>query len=153
VDTDFNWRAKLAGWRRVIVPAAQVMHIRGASSSGLAPKTYAKRLFAAKKWFVQRMSGNVQGALYDVLQRVAAVEYAILYAVVAAVWRTPYARRRALSARAVAQAAVEGDRGGREGNTDTGNGKPGASTDRSGEGVLVSPGVPTAVAGEPGRGV
>jgi GT2 family glycosyltransferase len=109
VDTDFSWRAKLAGWRRVIVPAAQVMHIRGASSSGPAPKAYAKRLFAAKKWFVQKMSGDTRAALYNVLQRAAAVEYAVLYGVVAAVSRTPKSRRRALSALAMAQAAVEGD--------------------------------------------
>jgi len=148
VDTDFSWRAKLAGWRRVIVPAAQVMHIRGASSSGLARKTYAKRLFGAKKWFVQRMEGKGHAAWYDVLQRAAAVEYAVLYSILAAIWRTPTTRRRALSARAVAEAAVEGDRGERDGNSSNGN--PGGTTNHSSDGVIVGSALPAPMPASPG---
>jgi GT2 family glycosyltransferase len=108
VDTDFSWRAKLAGWRRVTVPAARVMHIRGASSAALARKAYAKRLFVAKRRLVQKMGGKVRAAWYDLLQRAAALEYGIIYSVADALWRTPASRRRAHSAQAVALAAIEG---------------------------------------------
>lgn len=110
-DTEFNWRVRLAGWRRVTVPAARVMHIRGASSVAVARKDYARRLLVAKKRLVQKMSGPVRAAAYDFLQRIAALEYAIIYALVDAFWPTPASRRRALSARAVALAALEGGDG------------------------------------------
>jgi GT2 family glycosyltransferase len=114
-DTEFNWRARRAGWRRVTVPAARVMHIRGASSAAIARKDYAKRLFVAKKRLVQKISGPVRAAAYDFLQRVAALEYAIIYSVLDAFWPTAASRRRALSARAVALAALEGEDAGASG--------------------------------------
>lgn len=107
-DADFSWRAKLAGWRRVIVPSARVMHIRGASSSAIARTAYAKRLLVAKRRLVQKMGGEVQAAWYDRLQRLAAFEYAIIYALADALWRTPASQRRAHWAWALALAAMDG---------------------------------------------
>jgi GT2 family glycosyltransferase len=106
-DTDFNWRAKQEGWRRVLVPAARVMHVRGASSSGTLKRAYARRLFAAKRRLVERMRGRVAAACYDVLQRIAAIEYALVYGVLDAVWRTPASTRRATAARESGIAAIE----------------------------------------------
>jgi GT2 family glycosyltransferase len=109
-DTDFSWRAKLAGWRRMVEPAARVMHIRGASSSALDRKAYAKRLLEAKRRFVEKTGGRFQSVWYDLLQRAVAVEYAMIYSAVAAVLRTPAAQARGRSARAIALAALEGGR-------------------------------------------
>jgi GT2 family glycosyltransferase len=109
-DADFSWRAKLNGWRRVIVPSARVMHIRGASSSAIARKAYGKRLLVAKRRLVEKMGGKSQAAWYDRLQRAAAFEYAILYALVDAMWRTPASQRRAHWARGLALAALEDGR-------------------------------------------
>jgi GT2 family glycosyltransferase len=106
-DADFNWRAQRAGWRRVLVPAARVVHVRGASSSGTQKRMYAHRLFAAKRKMVERMHGQLSAAGYDVLQRVAAMEYALLYSVLDAVWSTPASRRRASTSRQVGLAALE----------------------------------------------
>lgn len=107
-DTDFSWRAKLAGWRRVSVPSARVMHIRGASKPTDLGKAYAKRLLIDKRRLVQKMGGETRATWYDRLQRAVAVEYAIIYSVIAALWRSPAASRRAHSALAVALAALEG---------------------------------------------
>ncbi len=107
-DTDFSWRAKVSGWRRVIVPAARVMHIRGASRAAPDRKVYAKRLLEAKRRFVEKTSGRLHSFWYDLLQRAVAVEYAILYSVVAVLLRTPAARARGCSYRAIALAAIEG---------------------------------------------
>lgn len=107
-DTDFSWRAMVAGWRRVIVPSARVMHVRGASSAALDRKAYAKRLLEAKRRFVEKTGGKFHSLWYDLLQRAVAVEYAIIYSAVAAVSRTPFAQARGRTARAIALAALEG---------------------------------------------
>jgi N-acetylglucosaminyl-diphospho-decaprenol L-rhamnosyltransferase len=106
-DTDFNWRAKQAGWKRVLVPAARVMHVRGASSSGKLKRAYAGRLFAAKRRMVERMHGRGLAACYDVLQRIAAIEYAIAFGIAGLIWRTPAANRRATAAWESCRAAFE----------------------------------------------
>lgn len=106
-DADFNWRAQRAGWQRVVVPEARVLHVRGASSSGSQKRVYAHRLFAAKRKMVERMHGRISAAGYDLLQRVVAMEYAVLYTVLDAVWSTPASRRRARASRQVGLAAIE----------------------------------------------
>jgi GT2 family glycosyltransferase len=107
-DVDFSWRAKQAGWERVQVTAARVMHVRGASSSLLAGQTYARRLLAAKTRFVLKAGGSMRAAWYNRLQRVVAWEYAIVYSMIAALWRTPAWRRRAEAARTVASVVLRG---------------------------------------------
>lgn len=106
-DADFNWRAKVAGWRRVLVPTARVMHVRGASSSGSLKRAYARRLFTAKRRMVERMYGRVCAVGYDVLQRAAAIEYALVYGVLDALWSTPASSRRASAARESGLAAID----------------------------------------------
>jgi len=106
-DTDFSWRAKCAGWRRVLVPAARLMHVRGASSSAVRKRTYARRLFNAKRQLVERTSGQLSAAGYDLLQRAAAIEYALLYGLLDAVWKTPASQRRAAAARESGLAAMD----------------------------------------------
>jgi GT2 family glycosyltransferase len=106
-DTDFSWRAKQNGWRRVLVPAARVMHVRGASSSGALKRVYARQLYAAKRRLVERMRGKLAAACYDVLQRVVAIEYALVYGALDALWRTPASSRRATAARESGIAAIE----------------------------------------------
>jgi GT2 family glycosyltransferase len=106
-DADFNWRAKQAGWRRVLVPQARVMHVRGASSSGVQKRVYAKRLFLAKRHMVERMHGRGIAACYDVLQRVAALEYAFVYRALDSLWPTQGSTRRAKAAHETVMAALE----------------------------------------------
>lgn len=107
-DADFNWRAKQAGWRRVLVPQGRVMHVRGASSSSVLKREYAKRLFAAKRRMVERMHGRGAAACYDVLQRLAALEYALVYRVLDGIWPTQGSKRRAKAAHETGLAAWEG---------------------------------------------
>ncbi len=109
-DADFNWRAQEAGWRRAIVPAARVMHVRGASSSGSLKRAYARRLFSAKRRMVERMYGSVRAGGYDVLQRAAAIEYALVFRVLDALWSTPASSRRATAAWESGMAAMDGER-------------------------------------------
>lgn len=104
-EADFNWRAKAAHWRRVLVPAARVMHIRGASSTADEPDHYAERLFAAKRQLVERIGGRWRANWYDALQRVAAVEHAVIYSALATIWPSDEARRRARLSKARARAA------------------------------------------------
>lgn len=106
-DADFNWRAKQAGWRRVLVPGARVMHVRGASSSGALKRTYARRLFVAKRRMVERMYGRGTAACYDVLQRIAALEYAFVYLALDSLWPTQRSSRRAQAAQETGLAAIE----------------------------------------------
>ncbi|HWA15602.1 MAG TPA: glycosyltransferase [Gemmatimonadales bacterium] len=94
-DAHLNWQAKQAGWRRTLVPSSRVMHVRGASSSSVRRLAYTQRLFAAKRTMVERMRGRASAMGYDVLQRIAAVEYAFVYGMLELLWGSPDMRRRA----------------------------------------------------------
>lgn len=107
-DADFNWRAKQAGWKRVLVPDARVMHVRGASSSAVFKRMYARRLFAAKRRMVERMHGRGTAVCYDVLQRIIALEYALVYSALNSLWPTQGATRRAKAAHEMGLAALDG---------------------------------------------
>lgn len=105
-EAEFCWRAKMGGWRRVLVPTARVMHVRGASSSGSRKRVYVRRLFAAKRRMVERMHGRIHAAGYDILQRAAAIEYAFVFGLLDALWPTPGSTRRATAAREAGLAAI-----------------------------------------------
>lgn len=97
-DAYLNWQAKLAGWRRVLVPSARVMHIRGASSSAVRRRAYTRRLLTAKRQMVEQMRGRAYALGFDALQRIAAIEYAIVYGALELFWQSPAMTRRANSA-------------------------------------------------------
>ena len=105
-DTYLNWQAKLAGWRRVLVPSARVMHIRGASSSAVRRRTYTRRLLLAKRQMVERMRGRAYALGYDALQRVAAVEHAMVFGALELLWQSPAMARRADAAWESGMAAI-----------------------------------------------
>lgn len=104
-DSDFCWRAARAGWRRVCVPTAQLIHLRGASSRALDSARYMQRFEAARREFVARHFGERNARWFMWLERVVSYELAAAYGILGAVRRTPAWRRRAHLARSRAQAA------------------------------------------------
>jgi len=107
-DVDLSWRAARAGWRRVHVPEARIMHIRGASSKAVASIAYIHRLFAAKARFLRQSAGPAHARIYDVMQRMVACEYAAIYSVIARLRPTPAWKRRASMAVSAARAVLGG---------------------------------------------
>jgi GT2 family glycosyltransferase len=110
-DTYLNWQAKLAGWRRVLVPSARMMHVRGASSSAVRRRAYTRRLLLAKRQMVERMRGRAYALGYDALQRITAVEYAVVYGTLELLWQSPDMTRRANAAWDSGMAAIWPDEG------------------------------------------
>lgn len=104
-DMDFCWRARRAGWRTLFVPAARVVHIRGASTWAIQPAHYLERLYAARCLFVARTAGPRAARWYSRLQGARAAELAAVYAGVAALLGGAAWQRRAAAARAAAAAA------------------------------------------------
>lgn len=111
-DMDFCSRAWGKGWRCVTVPAARIKHLRGASSTAVSDEAYLRRMLEAKREFVARRMGPRRAKWYARLERLAAVERAFLYALVARIARSAKWTGRAAAALQAARAAATlgGDR-------------------------------------------
>jgi GT2 family glycosyltransferase len=105
-DADFCHRVARAGWVRVFVPQARVIHLRGASSTAVASVPYLEKLLAARTAFVERHRGRRRASWYTTLQLVAMWELALVYTLISGIVRTPAWHRRARLARAAARAAA-----------------------------------------------
>lgn len=93
-DADFCWRAARAGWRRVTIPSALLVHVRGASSREIDAAQYVERLMTARQAFVAKHFGRRKAEWFMRLERVASSEMAAVYAVLGSVLRTPGWKRR-----------------------------------------------------------
>ena len=105
-EVDLCWRARKAGRTCVTVPAARLIHQRGATSTAIAPFEFSRRQFAAGCAFVARNRGRLRAKVFDVIQRVAACERAVAYQLAALLIRSPSWKRRAKASVATARAAL-----------------------------------------------
>ncbi len=104
-EVDLCWRARQAGLKRVIVPRARLVHLRGATATAVAPVEFSRRRFAAGCAFVASNFGESRAKIFDAIQRIGAWERAVVYKIIATVIRTPLWKRRAAAATATARAA------------------------------------------------
>jgi GT2 family glycosyltransferase len=105
-DADFCWRARERGWITQFVPTTSMMHVRGASSTILAPLTFYEKLFAAKVAFVERHFGRARARSYAHAQRLSLVQLSVVYGAAALVHGTSSWKDRAAAARRAAEAAA-----------------------------------------------
>jgi hypothetical protein len=75
-----------------------MMHVRGASSTATSRVAYSRRLLQAKRRMMEQTHGRAYAACFDVLQRAAAVEHAIVYRLIEFLWPTTASRRRGMAA-------------------------------------------------------
>lgn len=80
-DLDFRWRARARGWRRLLVPTARLVHLRGATSAPSERPESTARLFQATIRFVARTQGDGAARRFRLLTRLHARLLADLYAV------------------------------------------------------------------------
>ena len=104
-DMDFCARAARQGWRSRFVPAARVLHVRGASSTAAAPQAYYERMLSARVAFVHRHSGPAAAAWYARVLRINSHERAAVYRPLAWLAGTARWRQRLDVAVAVAKAS------------------------------------------------
>lgn len=63
-DADLCQRLRKAGWRVTLVPDAEVVHLRGQSSTRQCPDRFARALAAAETRFVMKHFGHWSARLY-----------------------------------------------------------------------------------------
>jgi len=78
-DTTFCREAQNNGWTVLTDTRAQIMHVRGASSSMEQTAAYEARLLNSKRQHVQRYSGPIRSLLFAVLISISALVRVILY--------------------------------------------------------------------------
>lgn len=110
-DVEFSWQAHERGLSRILVPAARIRHIRGATSAPRQNADYLTRLVQSKIYFVARHHGRQCATLYRWLTRLHAWQLAALSEVSVFLWPSLHGmRRRSLTRLAVkAVAALPGD--------------------------------------------
>lgn len=92
-DADFCFRVWKHGCEVAFVPAARIVHLRGATSSALDSTTV--QLMKAKQKFVKDHYGAWRARWYGKLLRAALLERAILYGVIGGAARIPRWKQRA----------------------------------------------------------
>ncbi len=97
-DTDFCRRAAIRGWTVAFVPAAGVVHVRGATSTREDPAGYERKLYSSKIRFVRRTGGAARASWYARILKAALAVRAGLYPIAAAAAGTESARARAAAA-------------------------------------------------------
>jgi N-acetylglucosaminyl-diphospho-decaprenol L-rhamnosyltransferase len=99
-DADFCARVHVAGGRVLFVPAARLIHLRGATSSKRSPEEFERKLLEAKVMFVERRDGRAAARVSRWFMRAALAVRALVYTAAGVVSRTSHARARAQAARA-----------------------------------------------------
>jgi hypothetical protein len=79
-DLDYCWRAARAGWLVRYVPAARVVHARGATSLARDERAFSRRMARAKIRFVTRRSGVRVATLYAWIVSAGAAWRALAFA-------------------------------------------------------------------------
>lgn len=97
-DIDFFRRLAGEGRRRLLVPAARLTHIHGASSRQAAPIAYLRRQAEAQRRLVARWHGETAARWYRRLLVLAAAELAVVYSIVSRVHPSARWKQRAAGA-------------------------------------------------------
>jgi N-acetylglucosaminyl-diphospho-decaprenol L-rhamnosyltransferase len=98
-DTEFNWQVRARGLARLVVPAARLVHVRGASAAPATNTTSSTRLHQSNIRFVARHQGPAAARAYRGLTRLLAAEIELLYRIAHAARPGEVAARRLTVAR------------------------------------------------------
>jgi len=82
-ETDLCYRAKKLGWDILFEPRTRIVHLRGATSSQKRPMDFQRKLLNSQMYFIHKHFSPFKALLYGWLIKIALLERAILYGIIA----------------------------------------------------------------------